>query len=312
MRVNVVNLKKHYGRTRAVDDITFSFGSGQIFGFVGPNGAGKTTTMRILATLDEPTEGDAFIDGISVTQYPDKARKLIGYVPDTLPTHRDMSVHDYLDFFGRAYALKGGHRRQVIDRIEEFTNLTGIRNKPLVALSKGMKQRVSVARALLHDPPVLIMDEPAAGLDPRARIELRELLKMLSWQGKAVLISSHILTELAEICDGVVIIEHGRILRAGKLDKILANLNDVPKRTVHIRLLARHEEAYKHLLQTPNIEKATLLVDNTIEAEVIGAEETCCDLLVGMIQVGFRILEFRQRRAGLEEIFMNVTKGEVQ
>ena len=312
MRVNVVQLKKYYGSTRAVDDISFSFASGQIFGFVGPNGAGKTTTMRILATLDEPTEGDAFIDGVSVTQYPDKARKLVGYVPDTLPTHRDMSVHDYLDFFGRAYGLKGGHRRQVVERIEDFTNLTGIRDKALVALSKGMKQRVSVARALLHDPPVLIMDEPAAGLDPRARIELRELLKMLSWQGKAVLISSHILTELAEICDGVVIIEHGRILRAGKLDNILTNLNDVPRRTVYIRLLERHEEAHKHLLQTPHVEKATLLVDNTIEAEVAGAEELCSDLLVGMIQDGFRVLEFRQRRAGLEEIFMNVTKGEVQ
>jgi ABC-2 type transport system ATP-binding protein len=223
-----------------------------------------------------------------------------------------MSVHEYLDFFGRAYGLKGGHRRQVIERIEEFTNLLGIREKALVALSKGMKQRVSVARALLHDPPVLIMDEPAAGLDPRARIELRELLKMLSWQGKAVLISSHILTELAEICDGVVIIEHGKILRAGKLDRILTNTSDIPKRTVHIRVLDRHEEVYKHLLETRNVEKASLLVDNTVEAEVNGAEEVCCDLLAGLVQYGFRVLEFRQRRAGLEEIFMNVTKGEVQ
>jgi ABC-2 type transport system ATP-binding protein len=310
MRVNVVHLKRHYGRTRAVDDISFGLTSGQIYGFVGPNGAGKTTTMRILATLDEPTEGDAFIDGISVSQYPEKARQLVGFVPDNLPTHRDMTVHDYLDFFGRAYGLKGGHRRQVVERIEEFTNLTGIREKSLVALSKGMKQRVSVARALLHDPPVLIMDEPAAGLDPRARIELRELLKLLSWQGKAILISSHILTELAEICDGVIIIEHGRILRAGKMDQILAG--DVPKRTVHIRLLERHDDAYKKLLETPNVEKASLLVDNTVEAEVMGNEETCCELLVMLIQHGFRVIEFRQRRADLEEIFMNVTRGEVQ
>jgi ABC-2 type transport system ATP-binding protein len=310
MRVNVVHLKRYFGRTRAVDDISFGFTSGQIFGFVGPNGAGKTTAMRILATLDEPTDGDAFIDGVSVSQYPEKARHLVGFVPDTLPTHRDMTVHDYLDFFGRAYGLKGGHRRQVVERIEEFTNLTGIREKTLVALSKGMKQRVSVARALLHDPPVLIMDEPAAGLDPRARIELRELLKLLSWQGKAVLISSHILTELAEICDGVIIIEHGKILRAGKMDHVLAV--DVPKRTVHIRVLARHEELYKKLLETPDIDKASLLVDNTVEAEINGAEEACCDLLANLIQYGFRILEFRQRRADLEEIFMNVTKGEVQ
>src|SRR5207302_7950361 len=197
----------------------------------------KTTTMRILATLDEPTAGNAYIDGISVVEEPERARRLVGYVPDSLPTHRDMSVHDYLDFFARCYGIKGARRRQIVQRTEEFTNLTGIRDKYLVALSKGMKQRVSVARSLLHDPPVLIMDEPAAALDPRARVELRELLKLLSWQGKAILISSHILTELAEICTGAVIIEQGHILRAGSLEDILAG--DAPKRTVHIRLLDR-------------------------------------------------------------------------
>src|SRR5262249_11838272 len=204
MRINVVGLKRYFGRTRAVDGISFSFASGQIFGFVGPNGAGKSSTMRILATLDEPTSGDAYVDGISVTEDPEKARKLIGYVPDTLPGHRDISVHEYLDFFARAYGIKNPKRRQVVESIEEFTNLLGIRDKHLTALSKGMKTRVSVARALVHDPPVLVMDEPAAGLDPRARIELRELLKVLSGQGKAILISSHILTELAEICTGAV------------------------------------------------------------------------------------------------------------
>jgi ABC-2 type transport system ATP-binding protein len=310
MRVNVVHLTKHFGRTRAVDDISFTFSSGQIFGFVGPNGAGKTTTMRILATLDEPTSGEAYVDGVSVVEDPDKARKLVGYVPDTLPTHRDMSVHDYLDFFARAYGLKGRHRHQVIERIEEFTTLTGIREKALVALSKGMKQRVSVARALLHDPPVLIMDEPAAGLDPRARVELRELLKLLSWQGKAILISSHILTELAEICNGVVIIEQGHILRAGTLEQVLAG--DVPRRTVHIRLLDRHEEVYKNILERPNVEKASLLIDNTVEVDVTGSEDACCELLTGLVREGYRVAEFRQRRADLEEIFMNVTKGEVQ
>jgi ABC-2 type transport system ATP-binding protein len=310
MRVNVVHLRKYYGRTRAVDDISFSFASGQIFGFVGPNGAGKSTTMRILATLDEPTAGDALVDGVSVVEDPEKARRLIGYVPDSLPTHRDLSVHDYLDFFARAYALHGRHRAQVIERIEEFTNLTGIRDKRLVALSKGMKQRVSVARALLHDPPVLVMDEPAASLDPRARIELRELLKLLSWQGKAILISSHILTELSEICTGAVIIERGRILRAGTMEQILRH--DAPRRTVIIRIMERHEELHKRLLETPNIEAARVLVDNSIEADLNGAEDACCDLLAGLVRDGFRVAEFRQRRADLEEVFMNVTRGEVQ
>jgi ABC-2 type transport system ATP-binding protein len=310
MRINVVNLKKYYGPTRAVDDISFAFASGQIFGFVGPNGAGKSTTMRVLATLDEPTSGDAFVDGVSVVEDPEKARKLVGYVPDALPTHRDMSVHDYLDFFARAYGLKGRHRRQVLERIEEFTNLTGIRERSVAALSKGMKQRVSVARSLLHDPPVLIMDEPAAGLDPRARVELRELLKLLSWQGKAILISSHILTELAEICTGAVIIEHGKILRAGTMDEILQT--GMFRRTVVIRLHDRHEEVHQRLRETPRVEAVRLLVDNTVEAEVQGPEEVCSDLLTELVRAGYRVAEFRQRRADLEEVFMNVTRGEVQ
>ncbi len=310
MKVSVANLKKHYGKTKAVDNISFDFASGQIFGFVGPNGAGKTTTMRILSTLDEPTDGDIYIDGVSVTQYPEKARQLVGFVPDNLPTHRDMTVHDYLDFFGRAYGLRGPKRKQVVEQIEDFTNLTGIREKNLVALSKGMKQRVSVARALLHDPPVLVLDEPANGLDPRARIELRELLKALTAQGKAILISSHILTELGEICDGVVIIEHGRLLRAGNIEQM--QTAETPRRIVNIRLLDRHEDACKQLLITPNVDSVNLTGDNMLEVDVLGTDEACCDLLAQLVKAGYRIVEFKPRRAGLEEIFMNVTRGEVQ
>jgi ABC-2 type transport system ATP-binding protein len=309
MRVDVVNLKKHYGRLKAVDDISFSFASGQIFGFVGPNGAGKSSTMRILATLEEPTSGDATIDGTSVVEEPEKGHKMVGYVPDALPSHRDISVHEYLDFFARAYGVRNPKRRQVVEGIEEFTNLTGIRERALSALSKGMKNRVSVARALVHDPAVLVMDEPAAGLDPRARIELRELLKVLSAQGKAILISSHILTELAEICTGTVIIERGTILRAGTLEQILRE--DVPHRTVVIRPLGRLEELHKHLLLLPEVEEVRR-VDHWVEADVAGTEEGCCDLLGGLVGAGFRIVEFRERRAGLEEVFMNVTRGEVQ
>jgi ABC-2 type transport system ATP-binding protein len=309
MKIEVVNLKKYFGYTHAVDDVSFSFSSGQVVGFVGPNGAGKTTTMRILATLDEPTEGDALIDGVSVVEEPERARHLVGYVPDSLPTHRDMSVHEYLDFFARAYGLKGEKREQVIASIEEFTNLAGIREKMLIALSKGMKQRVSLARALLHDPSVLIMDEPAAGLDPRARIELRELLRVLSSQGKAILISSHILTELAEICHAAVIIEHGKILMAGVMGDLLTS--SVPRRTVLVRLLGQQEELHRELLQMPLIENARI-AGSEIVFEVNGTEENCCDLLALLIQRGYRVLEFRQQRANLEEIFMNVTKGVVQ
>src|SRR5512145_602269 len=304
MKVEIVNLKKHFGATRAVNDVSFAFSSGQIVGFVGPNGAGKTTTMRILATLDEPTAGDAFIDGVSAVEEPERARHLVGYVPDSLPTHRDMSVREYLDFFARAYGLKGAHRAKVVEGVEEFTGLNEIRDKMLVALSKGMKQRVSLARALLHDPQVLIMDEPAAGLDPRARIELRELLRALASQGKAILISSHILTELSEICHAAVIIERGALLMAGTIDNLLAN--SAPHRTVLIRALEGQERLYRELLETPRVEKVNLAGEEVV-AEINGDEQDCYDLLATLIHRGYRVVEFKQQRANLEEIFMNVT-----
>lgn len=309
MQVNIINLVKDFGVTRAVDDISFTFSSGHIFGFVGPNGAGKTTTMRILATLDEPTSGDATIDGVSIVESPETARQLIGYMPDSLPTHRDMSVHDYLDFFARAYRLVGQHRRQVVDTVENFTNLTGIRGKTLHALSKGMKQRVSLARALLHDPPVLVMDEPAAGLDPRARVELRELLRVLSEQGKAILISSHILTELSEICDGAVIIEQGKIISAGTLDEIAPI--DAEQQTVLIRPLDRQDDLCKALLLMPHVTAVNQL-GHEIETRVAGSEQTCSELLENLIRDGFRIVEFTLQGGDLESVFMTVTKGEVQ
>jgi ABC-2 type transport system ATP-binding protein len=309
MRVEVRDLHKDYGRTKAVNGISFAFASGQIFGFIGPNGAGKSTTMRVLATLEEPTSGTATVDGVSLVEEPERAHRLIGYVPDNLPSHRDITVHEYLDFFARAYHIRGDKRRQTVEGVEEFTNLLGIRDKTLHALSKGMKNRVSIARAIVHDPPVLLMDEPAAGLDPRARIELRELLKVLAAQGKAILISSHILSELAEICTGAVIIERGRILRAGTLQQILQG--DKTHRTVVLRPLGRAEELRKHLLETPGVEDARVR-DGLVEADVDGGDEECCELLAAVVRAGFRVLEYRPRRADLEQIFLDVTRGEVQ
>jgi ABC-2 type transport system ATP-binding protein len=309
MLVQIRNLRKYYGKTRAVNDISFSFAKGEIFGFVGPNGAGKSTTMRVLAALEEPSSGDCFIDGVSVVEYPDKAYRLVGYVPDNLPDHRDISIHEYLDFFARAYGIQGARRRRVVEEIEEFTNVAGIREKHLNALSKGMKNRVSVARALVHDPPVLIMDEPASGLDPRARIELRELLKVLSAQGKAVLISSHILTELAEICTGAVFIEKGKILRAGTLTDLISEADE--HSTYVVRVQGSVSELRKYLLTRPNIEDVRAL-DPGLEFDLDGDENECCELLAAMIHDGFRVIEFRPRRGDLEQIFMTVTKGDVQ
>ncbi len=309
MKVRVQNLRKEFGSTVAVNDISFTFDSGHIFGFVGPNGAGKTTTMRIIATLDDPTRGDVLVNGISVRQQPEHARQMVGYVPDSLPAHGDITVHEYLDFFARAYGLHGQKRTQAIQSVEEFTGVTGILEKPLKALSKGMKQRVSLGRALVNDPDVLILDEPAAGLDPRARIELRELLLLLAKRGKAILISSHILTELTEICNGVVIIERGHLLETGTIDEVLKKSS--PKRALAIRVLDRRAELLRELMQTPRVERPRE-VAGEIHFETDGDESHDAELLGQLISRQFRIVEFRQTKADLEDIFMSVTKGGVQ
>ncbi len=322
MRLSVVHLKRYFADVKAVDDISFQVKSGEIYGFVGPNGAGKTTTMRILATLDEPSAGDALLDGVSVVQQPERARRAIGYMPDHLPAHRDLTVDDYLDFFARAYGLRGRRRRRTVASTQEFTNLTGIRDRLIHALSKGMKQRLSLARALVHDPGVLILDEPAAGLDPRARIELRELLLTLAGQGKAVLISSHILTELSEICHGAVILEHGKVVRAGSIRELLRA--EEQHTIVRVRVLETADrpagdrgrpgggqtELLKALLSAPGVEAARP-AGGELEVELTGGEAAAAELLGRLVEAGFPVVEFRPRRGGLEEVFMSVTRGEV-
>ncbi len=309
MNVVIKNLNRRFGKTIALDNVSFEFDKGQIFGFVGPNGAGKTTTLRIMATLDEPDSGDIFLSGKSLTQYPENARERIGFVPDNLPEDTDISVHEFLDFFARAYNLKGQDRISRIEGVEEFTGLTGILDKKINALSKGMKQRVSLARALVHGPDVLLMDEPAAGLDPRARIELRELLKVLSSQGKAILISSHILTELTEICDGVVIIEQGKILETGTIHNVMNR--HVPKQAFIIRSLDSNEELRKALMITPGISNVRIAGDE-IYAEIEGDDSRGASLLADLINKGFRILEYRRHTQDLEDIFMQITEGKLQ
>jgi ABC-2 type transport system ATP-binding protein len=313
MKIQIKNLRKEFGKTVAVDDISFSFDSGHIFGFVGPNGAGKTTTMRIISTIEEPTAGDVMLNGISATEEPELARRAVGYVPDSLPAHSDITVHEYLDFYARAYGLRGGKRRQSVSAVEEFTGLTGILDKHLKALSKGMKQRVSLARALVHDPDVLVLDEPAAGLDPRARVELRELLGVLAEQKKAILISSHILTELTEICNGVVIIERGRILESGSIEEVLQK--SVPRKTMAVRLLSNSEpgpaQLLKELLQMPRVANAREAASEIL-FDIESDEAAGSEILGQLVARGYRISEYRQTKADLEDIFMTVTKGGVQ
>jgi len=302
-------LRREFGKTVAVDSISFSFDSGQIYAFVGPNGAGKTTTMRIMASLDEPTDGDVRLDDLSIVEDPERARSLIGFVPDELRVYWDTTVHEYVDFFARAFGLKGSTRDDAVAGVEEFTGIADIRDKQLRALSKGMKQRVSLARALVSDPQVLILDEPAAGLDPRARVELRELLVLLADQGKAIFISSHILTELTEICHGVVIIEQGRILETGEIDAVIQK--QAPKRTYAIRVVEFQDRLVRDLMQFPYIDQPRP-AGNEVHFEVEGTEDNAFEVLNLLVNHGYRVVEFRQTKANLEDIFMNVTEGHVQ
>ena len=309
MKIEIDNLTRHFGKVRAVDDISFAVGTGDVVGFVGPNGAGKTTTLRIIATLDEATAGDVRIDGVSIADYPEAGRRQIGYMPDALPEHADMTAHEYVDFFGRAFGFRGGALREAIGEVEAFTGLEPFRDKTLKSLSKGMKQRVSLARALVHRPALLVMDEPANGLDPRARIELRELVRALAESGVAILISSHILSELGEMCSSVVIIERGRLVGNGTVETLAGSGQTTRK--VLVRALAPAPETLVRLiLELPGVTTAHVRGDCCL-AEVAAGAEAAADLLAALVQRGVRVIEFRQEQAGLEDVFMKVTRGEI-
>ena len=308
--IELRQLHRFFGATRAVDNVSFQVQRGEVFGYIGPNGAGKTTSMRILATLDLPNAGDAFVDGFSVVDDPDRVRKRLGFMPDYFTTYPNIDVREYLDFFARAYHLHGKDRSRAIDRVMSFTGLAALADKPIQGLSKGMKQRLCLGRALIHDPPVMILDEPAAGLDPRARIELREMIRALANEGKAILISSHILTELAEICDIVGIIERGRLIAVGKVDEIQQQGRS-PQNLVEVRLLDGVDGLAGWLTGRDGVSE--IRADgNTVRFLLRGDEAAEAEVLRKMIERGFRVIAFGARRRTLEDVFMQVTKGLVQ
>ena len=313
MILKVKNLSKQFKKTFAVNDLSFTMQPGDIVGFVGPNGAGKTTTLRMLSTLEIPTKGDILLDDISIVEEPDYARKHMGFVPDTLDAKPDMTVHEYLDFYARLYGFKHAAREELLYNIEDFTNLIGIKDKYTMDLSKGMKQRVSIARALLNDPEVILMDEPAAGLDPRARIELRELLRVLAQRNKMILISSHILTELSEICNSALFIEKGKLLKYGKINDIVSEMETSNKeiKTVSITPKDKAKELCSFLAEMPNITNI-VLVGTNIEFDFTGVEADIAKLIIKILTSDFILLEFKIKRQNLETVFMSITKGDVQ
>jgi ABC-2 type transport system ATP-binding protein len=309
--IETVNLTKKYGDLTALDNLNLSIEAGECFGFIGPNGAGKTTTIKILATLLKPTWGEARVDGKTVGYQNHLIRPVIGYVPDFMGAYEDMVVQEYLEFFAACFGLHGKVRDKVVGEVLELTDLAHKRFAEVNGLSRGMQQRLSVARVLLHDPKVLLMDEPNSGLDPRARIEMRELLKELRRMGKTILISSHILPELAELCTSVGIIEQGKLVYAGRMADAMARAHRGT--LVRITLEERHEQAAELLRKVPGVAKVALTsADGAKRLDVTldpAAGVPVSDLPNRLIGAGFRITGLHQAAVDLETAFLQLTKG---
>lgn len=307
-------LTKAYGDFIALNNLTLEIDKGDTFGFIGPNGAGKTTTMRILSTLLEPTSGKATVGDYSVVEHPDEIRKLLGYMPDKFGIYDGMKVWEYLDFFAGAYRLPKEARKQAIDDVLELTELSQKRDFFVEALSTGMRQRLCLAKTLLHDPQVLILDEPASGLDPRARIEMRELLKELTRMGKTIMISSHILPELADFCNRIGILEAGELIAAGKVEDIMSTLQ--ADRRITAFVLRNGERASEWLEDEELVSDVELLESEGKPFEIRFAFTGQLDdlelLSRKLAEPDYGLVGFEEKKTDLEDLFLKVTEGIVR
>jgi ABC-2 type transport system ATP-binding protein len=302
------SLTRRFGKITAVDDLSLQVPAGSLFGLIGPNGAGKTTTLRMLAGLLQPTSGDIKIHGQVANHDWRDLQRQIGYMPDFFGVYEDMLVWEYLDFFARCYDVPPDRRRQVTDELLELVDLAEKRDTYVQTLSRGMRQRLCLAHALVHDPQVLLLDEPASGLDPRARIEMRELLRELGAMGKTIVVSSHILMELAELCDSVGIIEKGRLVASGPLDDITRQVKQ--QRTLRLKVISDQSQAEAALRNQAGIGQV-YEINGYLEAEFSGDDESTADLLAALVAKGVRIASFSEISGDLEEVFLRLTRGEV-
>jgi ABC-2 type transport system ATP-binding protein len=306
--VTARGLVKRYDKTLAVGGLDLDVAEGEIFGLVGPNGAGKTTTLRILSTLLVPDSGDAEIAGASVRRNPNDVRRVLGFMPDVFGVYDDMKVWEYLDFFARCYGIAAPTRRRMIGDLLDLVDLADKRDSYVQGLSRGMQQRLCLAHTLVHDPAVLVLDEPASGLDPRARIELRELLRELRSLGKTILISSHILPELEELCTAVAIVDRGQVLAQGRVADIEQRLR--AGSVLRVRLLADGDEleaAVTWFGDQLDVASAQLLADGTIELGFRGDDAATAALLGAAVRHGLSVVSFARAASDLEELFLQVT-----
>lgn len=306
--VQINNLSVYYGKFKAVKALNLTIPKGEVFGFIGPNGAGKTSTIKVLATLLKPTKGYVFINGIRIDQDPRKVRRMIGYVPDFFGVYEDLTVKEYLHFFAAAYRLDRATREATVNDVLILTDLSHKLDAQVDSLSRGMKQRLSLARVLLHDPDLLLLDEPASGLDPRARIEMRELLKELKNMGKTILISSHILQELSYLCTRIGIIEAGRLIVEGSMDEIYERLK--LSRIVHARFVDLKDDQLNSVRLIDGVESVEEQADRVViklHEDRLMAE----DLLERMIAMGIRVRMYQPEAMDMETAFMKLTEGKV-
>jgi len=300
------DLTKKYGEFYAIRSIELNLQRGDLFGFIGPNGAGKTTTMRIISTLLAPSWGEAYVDGYSIYTHPKEIRRLIGYMPDFFGVYDDMKVIEYLEFFAAAYRIHGPRRRQICEQMLETVDLVFKRDAMANTLSRGQTQRLGLARVLLHDPQVLLLDEPLSGLDPRARIDMRNLLKRLGEAGKTIIVSSHILPELADVCNKIGVIYKGQMKLNASVAEVMQQVRESP--VLLIRVKDRTEQAARLLEQQPEVSRVDFDHEQ-ITVTLRKGTDDFSELPSRLIAAGYRIHEFREDQPSLETAFMMLTKG---
>ena len=308
--IRVEGISHRFGSFQVLHDVWFHVPRGEIFGFIGPNGAGKTTTLRMMATLLEPGEGRVLVDGIDVVERPGEVRRVLGFMPDSFGVYERVTVQEYLDFFAAAHGIDLDARARTVEAVMELTDLGPLRERLVQTMSKGMKQRLAIARTLLHDPQVLILDEPANGLDPRARIEMRELIEELQSLGKTIVLSSHILTELSDMCTSVAILEQGRLLAAGTVDEIARTLR--PEHACRLRALSPPEDAEDVLRRVPGVLEVERQPDGDFRIAYQGGEELVARIVAEAVNAGMMVVRVEPDVDDLERIFLEVTRGELQ
>ncbi|HNU80098.1 MAG TPA: ABC transporter ATP-binding protein [Bacillota bacterium] len=305
--LSIRNLNKRYGRFQAVSELNLDVPEGEIFGFVGPNGAGKTTTMKIICGLLRATSGEITLDGVDIIRNSRRMKEKIGYMPDFFGVYDDLKVNEYLEFYASIYNIKGQERKRITDDLLELVDLGSKREAYVDSLSRGMKQRLCLARSLVHNPRLLVLDEPASGMDPRARFEMKEILKNLKGMGKTIIISSHILPELAELCTSIGIIDQGRMVISGSNEEIMQQVYN--KKVVRLKVRDRLDDAVLILKEYPFVDKL-VIGENTIQAGFGGGDGEMSRVLSDLINRGIPVVSFAQMDGNLEDVFMKVTKGD--